>query len=75
MDDKIKNIIAKNLDIDVSTIKNDTSLNLLAEDSMSRLELVFELEDELDVHIPHDSFDNIETVGDLVSLLQSLKKC
>lgn len=74
MDEIVKEFIAKKFGIEQSSINDQTSLGLIAEDSLGKIDLLFDLEDELDVRIPHDQVVDIETVGDLIAVLKSNKE-
>jgi acyl carrier protein len=57
--------------------ENDVTLetNLkddLGADSLTAVEMIMVLEDEFDIMIPEEASRDIETVGDLVNLVQSL---
>jgi acyl carrier protein len=49
-------------------------LTFLAEDSLGKIDLLFDLEDEVGVRIPHDQVVDIGTVGDLIAVLKSNKE-
>jgi acyl carrier protein len=74
MDDLVKELIAKKFDIEKSLINDQTSLTFLAEDSLGKIDLLFDLEDEVGVRIPHDQVVDIGTVGDLIAVLKSNKE-
>ena len=64
--EKIKEIAADSLGADVSTIKED-----LGADSLDLFEMVMALEEEFEVEIPTEDLENIKTIGDVESYLQS----
>ena len=74
MDDFIKEFIAKKFNLEKSSINDQTSLGLIAEDSLDKIDLLFEIEDEVGVRIPHDQVIDIETIGDLIAVLKSNKE-
>jgi acyl carrier protein len=43
-------------------------------DSLDKIELIQELEDEFDVFIDEDDLSNVKTVGDLVRLVDDARK-
>ncbi|NLG52998.1 MAG: acyl carrier protein [Clostridiales bacterium] len=62
-------LIAKNRDIDVSEIKEETTFESLGFDSLDTVELIMEFEDEFGISIELE--DNLKTVGDAVKLIDS----
>ena len=68
--EKVRAIIAKQLDIDPETITPSSNLiDDLHADSLDIVELVMDMEQEFDVEIPDEVLPNIKTVGDVVSYL------
>ena len=71
MPEKMKEIIAEQLNVDVSEINSDTSFkDDLGADSLDLFELVMALEEEYDVEIPADDLANIATVEDVMNYLK-----
>ena len=65
--EKIKKIIADNLEIDEDSITMDSVVtDDLGADSLDVVDLVMSFEDEFGVEIPDDAVENIKTVGDIV---------
>lgn len=52
---------------------NETSLLSLAEDSFGKVELLMEIEEKLNVKIPEEDILSVETVGDLIGVIEKLK--
>ena len=72
MFDKVKSIIAEQLDMDENKITPDTKLiEDLGADSLELFELVLTLEEEYDLEIPAEELETIETVGDVIEYLKS----
>ena len=70
--EKIKEIAADSLGADVSTISETTSFKEdLGADSLDLFEMVMALEEEFEVEIPTEDLENIKTIGDVESYLQS----
>lgn len=69
--EKVAQIIAENRDIDVSTIKMDTTFEELGFDSLDTVELVMTFEEEFGVTIEVN--EGLKTIGDAVALIDSLK--
>ena len=72
MIEKIKEIAADSLGADVNTLTAETSFNEdLGADSLDLFEMVMALEEEFEVEIPTEDLENIKTIGDVESYLQS----
>lgn len=70
--EKIKEIAADSLGADVSTMTAETSFKEdLGVDSLDLFEMVMALEEEFEVEIPTEDLENIKTIGDVESYLQS----
>ena len=70
--EKIKEIAADSLGADVSTMTAETSFKEdIGEDSLDLFEMVMALEEEFEVEIPTEDLENIKTIGDVESYLQS----
>ena len=54
-------------------LQNDTHLSEICEDSFSRVELLFDIEQQLNKKIPENEILNIETFGDLVYSISKLQ--
>lgn len=69
--EKVAAILAEQLDVELDTIKPETSLvDDLGADSLDVVDLVMSLEDEFDVEIPDEDVENVRTVGDIVKYLE-----
>ena len=69
--EKVRAIIAKQLDIDPETITPSSSLiDDLHADSLDVVELVMDLEQEFDTEIPDEELPKVQTVGDILRYLQ-----
>jgi acyl carrier protein len=71
---KVRSLIAKYLGIDVKRVTDEAHFgDDLGVDRLDRLELMILIEDELDgVEITDNDADQIEVVGDLIRLIQSM---
>ena len=70
--EKIKEIAADSLGADVNTMTAQTSFKEdLGADSLDLFEMVMALEEEFEVEIPTEDLENIKTIGDVESYLQS----
>ena len=68
--EKVAKVLAEYRDMDVSEITMETSFEKLALDSLDMVDLVMMLEDEFEIEI--EIKEKLETVGDLVKLIDSL---
>ena len=69
--EKMKQIIAEQLNCDANTIFPDTSFkDDLGADSLDLFELVMALEDEYSVEIPAEDLEQLATVGDVMNYLK-----
>ena len=72
MFEKMKEIIAEQLNCDANTIFPATSFNDdLGADSLDLFELVMALEEEYSIEIPSDDLTDLLTVGDVVEYLKT----
>ena len=67
----VSNAIAKKLEIDVATIKPESTLEELGLDSLDTFDIIFEAEDKLGIKVPNDQVD-VKTIQDMTSLLDQL---
>ena len=67
----IQQSIAKKLEVDVATIKPESTLEELGLDSLDTFDLIFEAEDKLGIKVPNDQVD-VKTIQDMTNLLDQL---
>ncbi len=68
--EKVRAVIAKQLDIPEENITMDSKLiEDLKADSLDVVELIMDLEQEYGVEIPDDDLPGIRTVGDIVKFI------
>ena len=71
MSEKMKSIIAEQLNIDASEITLESSFkDDLNADSLDLFEMVMALEDTYGVEIPSEDLEKLLTVGDVVNYLK-----
>ena len=71
MEDKVKQIIAEQLNVELSDLDNSKSfINDLGADSLDIVELVMAMEEEFDVEIPDEQAEKIQTVGDAINYIK-----
>lgn len=72
---KVKDILAKQLSVDVNKIAPETNIATdLGADSLDLVEILMSLEEEFSVSIPDEAIPSIKTVADLVSFIDKAKK-
>lgn len=68
--ERIKKIIAEQLDVEENKITSDASFtNDLGADSLDTVELIMSLEDQFDIEIPDEDAQKIITVKDAVEYI------
>ncbi|MBR5121494.1 MAG: acyl carrier protein [Oscillospiraceae bacterium] len=69
--EKVKKIIADQLDFDISEITAESSIaDDLGADSLDVVDMVMTFEDEFGIEIPDDAVETIKTVGDVVKFIE-----
>jgi len=72
--EKIKAVVAEQLDCDVAEIKEDSKfIEDLGADSLDVVELVMALEEEFDIEIPDEDAAGILTVADALKYIEDNK--
>ncbi len=70
--ERVTKVIVDRLGVDESEVKLEASFrDDLGADSLDVVELVMELEDEFDMEISDEDAENISTVGNAVSYIES----
>lgn len=70
--EKIKTILANQLDADEEKITMETDIAAdLGADSLDVVEMIMSIEDEFEVEIPDEQIESIKTVGDVVNYIQN----
>lgn len=71
MFDKIKEIIAEQLNVDADSIMMDSSLkDDLGADSLDLFQVVMGLEEEYEIEIPSEDLADVNTVEDVINYLK-----
>ncbi len=69
--ERVKKIIAKNLDIDESRVTDDASfVDDLGADSLDQVELIMAFEEEFEAEIPDEDAEKLQTVSDAVNYIK-----
>ncbi|GAB1397338.1 MAG TPA: acyl carrier protein [Saprospiraceae bacterium] len=70
--ERVTKIIVEKLGVDPSVVTTEASFtNDLGADSLDTVELIMEFEKEFDLSIPDEQAENIQTVGQAVSYIES----
>jgi acyl carrier protein len=68
--DKVKELIAEQLSVEVSDLREETSFVELNADSLDVVDLIMALEEEFDIEIPDEDAEKIKTVGNIVDYIK-----
>ena len=72
--EKIRAMIAEQLEIDEDTITMDSALiDDLGADSLDVVDLVMSIEDEFEIEVPDEAIENMRTIGDAVRFIEANK--
>ena len=72
--EKIKAIIAEVLNIDADSITDDTTfVDDLGADSLDIFQIIMGIEEEYDIELDNESVEQIQTVGDAVEAIRTIK--
>ena len=75
MEQKIIEIIARILEVDIEEIEMDTAIGDLPEwDSLHHLQIIVELQKEFDIKYSQEDLAELEDVSDLVALTKEMKE-
>jgi acyl carrier protein len=74
IDDKVKEIISKQLGVDIGEVKPDASfVEDLGADSLDTVELVMAFEEAFDIEIPDEEAEKIMKVQDAINYIKQKK--
>lgn len=72
--EKIKAIIAEVLNIDADSITEDTTfVDDLGAESLDIFQIIMGIEEEYDIELDNESVEQIQTVGDAVEAIRTIK--
>ena len=75
IENKVKSIIADRLDVEISTVTLDSKIvNDLGGDSLDTTIIIMDLERHFFIVIPEEEIEAIQTVAQLIELVQSKLK-
>jgi acyl carrier protein len=69
--DRVKKIVAEQLEVAIDSLTLETTFEEIDADSLDIVELVMALEEEFDLEISDQEIENIKSVGDVVSYIES----
>ena len=72
--DKVKEIIANQLAVNIKDITDNTTFSDINADSLDVVDIIMELESEFNLQIPDEEVDNFNTIGDLASFITKILK-
>ena len=72
--DKIAEVVADVLGVDVAEISDETAFDDLDADSLERLQLVTAIEDEFDLEIDDETLLSLNSVADAVDAIENAKE-
>ena len=73
IESRVKAIIIEKFGVSESEVTSEANFtNDLSADSLDRVELIMEIEDEFGISIPEDAAEKIATVGDAVKFVEEM---
>jgi acyl carrier protein len=72
LEEKLIDIVKKQLTIKNSSINLDSKFKDINADSLDIVEIALKVEDEFNIEIPEDNAENIETIRDVVEIVRQL---
>ena len=70
--DKIRDIVAEQLNVDPETITMKTRFDELNADSLDVVEVIMTLEQEFDIQIPDEDAEKIKNIGAVVDYISEI---
>ena len=75
IEEQVKKVIAEQLGIKLDQVKDDSNLtNDFGADSLDKVELIMNLEEELGIAILDDELEQLQTVREVIDFVTKLKK-
>lgn len=74
IESRIKKEIADKLEINAEVIDSRASLIDLGADELDSLEIIMAIENEFEIEIDDDDFNNCNTVSAIVALVETLRR-
>jgi acyl carrier protein len=70
VEDRVKEIVSQQLDVEEDEIKMDATWEELGADSLDTVELVMALEEHFDIRIEDEDAEKIKTFGDAIQYIK-----
>ncbi|MDH7479559.1 MAG: acyl carrier protein [Syntrophomonadaceae bacterium] len=74
MFERVRAVVAGQLEIDPQRLALDTTFEEIEADSLDVVEIIMALEDEFDIEIPDEKVENIKTLQQVVDYIRELIK-
>jgi len=74
VEQRVKIVISKHLDVNPQRIKNNSSITELGADSLDTVELTMALEEEFNIEISDQDANRMKTVSDITKYIESRLK-
>jgi len=71
--DKVIAIAAQKLDIDISRIKSDATLQELGADSLDLVEIIMKVEEDFGIEVDDEKAEQLKTLDDVVNYVHGLR--
>ena len=72
--EKVKEIVAEGLDVNVADLTEETTFESLGAHSLDLMDMVMTFEDEFGVEIDTEAIGDLKTIGSVVTYIEGLKK-
>lgn len=72
IENKVKELVADYTNMESDKIRPEFNLEELGLDSLDRVEIVLELEEEFDIQVDEDEIEKIETVKGIIDYIEKL---
>ena len=69
-EERVVDVISQQLGIEPERISRNSRFEDFSVDSLDRVEVIMELEEEFDINIPDDDFEKIEDVGQIIDYVE-----
>lgn len=70
--ESVKNTIVEQCSVNEDIITNDATIENIGIDSLDVVDVIMALEDEYEIKIPDEDIEEIETINDLVEIIEKL---
>ena len=70
MQNKLRDIIGNDFDIDVDKFTRESTLAEIGLDSLDQVEAMFQIEEELDINIDDEALKGFKNIGSIIDYLE-----